>query len=169
MRFNPHLKSKPLVPPPAKPGSITQRAADVHVGSSQPADGKSAALSTGFPITVTKNERNGVEIRFPTKPDDATRERLKRAGFRWHGGRGCWYHRMTPENWTFATDFVASSKLNVESSPPATCNPQPAPTVSTAIIKVDFGGRVPTTPPLPNPPPRPGISPLMARMLRKPQ
>lgn len=47
-------------------------------------------------IEVTENEkRNGVEIRFPEKPTDETRDRLKGAGFRWHRKGKFWYARRS--------------------------------------------------------------------------
>jgi hypothetical protein len=150
MRFNPHLNHTPAPLPPAKPASIVSPAVTPSPG-------------TGFPITVTKNERNGIEIRFPTKPDEPTREHLKRQGFRWHGGRGCWYHRFTPENWLFANGFLAA---------PAAPSPVPAIIPPANIVTVDFKP-APTTAPVPvittpviTTPTR-TLNPLLARMLQR--
>lgn len=58
-------------------------------------------------VTVTLNaERNGVEIRFPTRPEAAILEHLKAAGWRWSRFSSCWYQRDTPEARTFAERFT---------------------------------------------------------------
>lgn len=46
---------------------------------------------------TTNHEHNGVEIQFTERPDYATREELRAAGFRWHKARGVWYAQSTPE------------------------------------------------------------------------
>jgi hypothetical protein len=59
--------------------------------------------------TVTLNrERNGVEIRFPAKPDAAIRDHLKAAGWRWSRFSGCWYTRDTSDARTFAEQLTAT-------------------------------------------------------------
>ena len=40
-------------------------------------------------------EQNGVEIYFYVYPITATRETLKKGGFRWNHKKGCWYARQT--------------------------------------------------------------------------
>jgi len=66
-------------------------------------DGATTGTSTG--VTVTLNaEKNGVEIRFPAKPTDAVRERLKANGWRWSRFSECWYHRDSPETRAFAQE-----------------------------------------------------------------
>lgn len=43
-------------------------------------------------VTVTENaERDGVELKFPDKPDASTRATLKAVGFRWSRRQGLWY------------------------------------------------------------------------------
>jgi len=49
------------------------------------------------------NEKlNGIEIRFPSKPDISILEKLKSAGWRWSSFNLCWYNRNTPDNLKFA-------------------------------------------------------------------
>lgn len=59
-------------------------------------------------LTLSVNTARGlVELRFPSKPDEATRAEMKAARFRWYGPAGCWYHKHTPENFAWAQQFVA--------------------------------------------------------------
>lgn len=62
------------------------------------AAGRRAPAADGTPsplppsdVTVTPGKGENVEIRFPAKPAEGTRARLKLAGFRWSGASGCWY------------------------------------------------------------------------------
>ena len=58
-------------------------------------------------VQVTKNtEKAGIEIRFDSKPDAAVLTSLKAYGWRWSRFNSCWYHRDTPENYTFALIFT---------------------------------------------------------------
>lgn len=53
--------------------------------------------------TYTINpELNGIEITFDNKPEAATLEALKAAGFRWHRVKKMWYAKNTPERMTLA-------------------------------------------------------------------
>lgn len=52
----------------------------------------------GFLRVGFNAEFDGVEIYFPTKPNKATREALKSAGYRWHGKKKCWYAKNTEKN-----------------------------------------------------------------------
>ena len=47
-----------------------------------------------------------VEIRFPSKPSEATRETMKSRGWRWHAIEGCWYHFVSGDNVAFAKSLV---------------------------------------------------------------
>ena len=58
-------------------------------------------------VTVTENEeKNGVEIRFPSKPSVAVLDSLKAHGWRWSRHGGCWYHKRTDANREFAQFVV---------------------------------------------------------------
>lgn len=49
---------------------------------------------------TTKNneEYNSTEIYFDAKPDEQTRDALKKNGFRWHSVKKCWYGKKTTED-----------------------------------------------------------------------
>ena len=42
-------------------------------------------------------ELNGIEIKFDSKPDEATLDALKGSGFRWHRAKKVWYAKQTAE------------------------------------------------------------------------
>lgn len=53
--------------------------------------------STG-PSVSENHDKNGVEIRFPSKPEAAVIDRLKANGFRWSRHGSCWYHKKDQRN-----------------------------------------------------------------------
>lgn len=58
--------------------------------------------------TVSINEElNGVEVRFPAKPDESTIGALKSHGFRWSMRSRCWYHRRDEASEAFARSLAA--------------------------------------------------------------
>lgn len=60
-----------------------------------------------FGVTVTENdEKNGVEIRFPAKPDAATLEILKASGWKWSRFGACWYHKRAAATLAFAQSLI---------------------------------------------------------------
>jgi hypothetical protein len=62
-------------------------------------------------VTMTLNAaKNGVELRFPSKPSVAVRDSLKANGWKWSGFSGCWYRRDTPQARAFAEAMVANSQ-----------------------------------------------------------
>ena len=61
----------------------------------------------GPPPIMTENKpRNGLELRFPGKPSEEIRSRMKACGWRWSRFAGCWYQRDTPANRTFAEALI---------------------------------------------------------------
>ena len=80
-------------------------------------------------VTLTFNQaKNGLQLHFPSKPDDEIRAELKAAGWRWSFRNSCWYHRDTEANRDFAERFVArlnrrdaeaQSETKIESQPSA--------------------------------------------------
>lgn len=71
-----------------------------EIGAPEKAEATTGAV-TG--VTVTLNdEKNGVEIRFPSKPDTAVLERLKANGWRWSRFSNCWYAKQSPSTLAFA-------------------------------------------------------------------
>lgn len=58
-------------------------------------------------LTIKKNtEKNGIELHFSNKPEEAVLNQLKSAGFRWSRFNKCWYTKDTPENLAFAESLV---------------------------------------------------------------
>jgi len=63
-------------------------------------------------VTVTENdEKDGVEVRFPAKPDTGTIEALKAHGFRWTRFGACWYHKRTPQAVAFAQSLIPAESV----------------------------------------------------------
>lgn len=52
----------------------------------------------GFLRVEINPEFDGVEVYFPSKPSEATRDALKSAGYRWHNKKKCWYAKNTEKN-----------------------------------------------------------------------
>ena len=60
----------------------------------------------GGGILVTRNiDKNGIEIRFPTKPTELVINELKAHGFRWSGFGKCWWARYSGSLWDFANSI----------------------------------------------------------------
>lgn len=60
--------------------------------------------------TVTLNpEKNGVEIRFPSKPAVAVLDRLKANGWRWSRFSACWYAKQSPEALALAQELAGGT------------------------------------------------------------
>lgn len=56
----------------------------------QTAPAKLAALRVEF-----NTEHDGIEVYFPSRPSQTTRDALKAAGYRWHSVKKCWYAKNT--------------------------------------------------------------------------
>ena len=63
--------------------------------TADPQPAQSAQPSANLPRIEFNAEHDGVEVYFPSKPADSVRESLKRAGYRWHGTKKCWYASRT--------------------------------------------------------------------------
>lgn len=58
-------------------------------------------------VTVSQNEeKDGVELRFASKPATAVLERLKGAGWRWSRFSKCWYAKRSPRTIEFARSIA---------------------------------------------------------------
>jgi len=56
--------------------------------------------------TITMNtEKNGIEVRFESKPNSSTLEILKANGFRWSGKQKMWYAKYTDERFEIVKSF----------------------------------------------------------------
>lgn len=83
---------------------------------------KAAEAFTSGGVVVSHNEAlNGVEIRFPLKPDTLTILSLKSHGFRWSVRGWCWYHRRDASSLAFAATFAGK-----EEAPAPAAVPDPA-------------------------------------------
>jgi len=72
--------------------------------------------------TLTRNaERDGIELRFNGKPDDATRETMKTRGWRWLPGQPGqpWARKYTEEEWLFANSLATGSAFTPMPEPVA--------------------------------------------------
>lgn len=56
-------------------------------------------------LTINK-ELNGIEIAFESKPNTATLEALKTAGYRWHRAKKVWYAKQTAERLALAQSIA---------------------------------------------------------------
>lgn len=60
--------------------------------------------------TITLNqEHNGIEIKFPEKPNRATLDTLKSLGFRWHRQKALWYAKNTTERMEQIENLISSA------------------------------------------------------------
>lgn len=80
------VTNKPRKISPAKAESKAPAPADT-------APAKLPALRVEF-----NTECDGIEVYFPSKPSQATRDALKAAGYRWHSIKKCWYAKRTEEH-----------------------------------------------------------------------
>ena len=77
-------------------------------------------------ISVTENdEKNGIEIRFPSKPSTAVLDSLKSAGWRWSRFSQCWYTRRSDAAKKFAASLQGET---LTPDPTRTTEPTQAPT-----------------------------------------
>ncbi|MBI6005864.1 hypothetical protein H8J86_07850 [Clostridium perfringens] len=65
-------------------------------------------------IEVTYNEeKNGIEVKFNTKPAQEVINDLKANGFRWHSIKKIWYAKQTKERREFVNNLISSNKDNL--------------------------------------------------------
>ncbi len=86
-----------------------------HLLTEEPAETpapKAQEAPTGVTLTVNR-EKNGVELRFPSKPPDAVRDQLKSNGWRWSRFSSCWYTKDTPGARAFAASLAGAGTETV--------------------------------------------------------
>jgi hypothetical protein len=66
----------------------------------------SSSPSSDRPTLNHNKERNGIELKFPGKPSDAVRQKLKANGFRWSRNQGVWYAKDNEARSRFAETLV---------------------------------------------------------------
>ena len=54
---------------------------------------------------LENNAKNGIELYFDKKPQDATINALKEHNFRWHSTKKCWYAKITEQVTTFVNNL----------------------------------------------------------------
>lgn len=117
----------------AEPGEV---AAQVR-GSAEP-----VPVPPRNDIIVTENEaRDGVEVKFKSKPDISTLIKLKGAGFRWSKFQGLWYARRTPKTLEVTNGLKGGEpvKPGEEGKPPApTTEPSATETDSRAAFRTSL-------------------------------
>lgn len=88
---------------------------------------------TNRPKKVLNDARRGVELHFPEKPDEATRKRLKDAGWKYHKKGDFWYTRNTPDSVALADELAggnAEPELNINNQEPENAPEEPRQTES---------------------------------------
>ena len=65
------------------------------------------------------SEYNGIEIYFDTCPELSVREKLKANGFRWHGGKMCWYAKYNEERLKLAKELCGDKSVKYDMIMPA--------------------------------------------------
>jgi hypothetical protein len=83
---------------PIKPLTAIPESEDAPDDPSPPGEPpKTAPTPGGSPDFTLTHERGWTWVRFAEKPNEATREALKRRGFRWSRRRNAWYARQRVE------------------------------------------------------------------------
>lgn len=68
-------------------------------------------------VTYTLNEeKNGVEIRFSSKPSEEIREQMKAAGFRWSRYSKCWYAKQSDSTISLAKELSSNDLKSQENA-----------------------------------------------------
>lgn len=76
--------------------------------------------TTAGAVTVTENpDAARIQLRFPSKPDDATRDLLKRNGFRWAPSEGAWQRHLNNSGRWAAKRVIEALQIDDEPEAPA--------------------------------------------------
>jgi hypothetical protein len=95
-------------------------------GQAGPEPTKETAPVSG--VTVSENtEKNGIEIRFPSKPSAETLDSLKAAGWRWSRFASCWYTQRSDAARQFAESLNGQANTQPASTRPAETGQETAP------------------------------------------
>ena len=79
-------------------------------------------------MTTTMNlnaAKNGIELTFSEKPEDAIRTALKDLGFRWSNKMGIWWAKQTPERLALAESLCTPVKKAKKQTKKATTKAEP--------------------------------------------
>jgi len=76
--------------------------------------------TTAGAVTVTENpDAARIQLRFPGKPDDATRDILKRNGFRWAPSEGAWQRHLNNNGRWAAKRVIEALQIDDEPEAPS--------------------------------------------------
>lgn len=84
-----------------KPYTITNKPRKIgapKAESEAPATADTAPAKLPALRVEFNTECDGIEVYFPSRPSQATRDALKAAGYRWHSIKKCWYAKRTEEH-----------------------------------------------------------------------
>jgi hypothetical protein len=102
---------------------------------------KAEVPAASAPPTIGRNaEKDGIELRFNGKPDDATRASLKANGFRWCPSQPGqpWAAKYTEERWLYAQHLATGSAYTPMPEPEASDeSPAPAVTPDPRVRKIE--------------------------------
>ena len=93
------------------PKSASSSTSDKHPANPAKAPQDAPQSQSGSVRVEYNTEHNGVEVYFPGKPADSVREALKRAGYRWHSVKKCWYATRTEERLQVLRDATEHAAL----------------------------------------------------------
>lgn len=66
------------------------------------------------------DKQNGIEVYFDSCPESYVRDQLKTNGFKWHGGKKCWYARQSQERFYFVRSLCGDADAASDGSEPLT-------------------------------------------------
>lgn len=97
--------------------SITHFPFEVRIPEQSEPTATAAPTTGANGITVSLNaEKQGVEIRFPSKPAPEVLERVKANGFRWSRFSGCWYAKDLPSKRAFAYELAGQAQPTAQAA-----------------------------------------------------
>jgi hypothetical protein len=81
--------------------SVKKRIAELEKAATKP-----TPADERYGEIVVSESLNRVQIRFPGKPDEATRGELKSHGFRWAPSEGAWQRKASNQAWYWAREIA---------------------------------------------------------------
>ena len=78
-----------------KPYTVNSKPRKVSAPKSESSK-KTESAPAAFRVELN-NDLDGIEVYFNSKPEQATRDALKSAGYRWHSVKKCWYAKRNEE------------------------------------------------------------------------
>jgi hypothetical protein len=75
----------------------------------KPTEKTSVPVAVGGVVVRKNEEKNGIEVVFPSKPDASILELLKNNGFRWSRFAGLWWSKYNEEKFNLAMSIVGGA------------------------------------------------------------